>query len=207
MYRVLCYGDSNTWGYNPANGLRFSEGDRWPGVLRRNLGAGFEIIEDGKNGRRVLGDVAEFSSSLGRNNPLDVILIYLGVNDICFEKDVRVDDIIDGLAKMLEIVRQNYLEIGDAAPEVILMGAVPVNEAQIKDCFYDIEVEKVVRYSKGLRSLASRAGCGFIETGRIIESSSLDGIHLEAGEHKKLGLFVADYARIFLTNTNLNNKN
>jgi hypothetical protein len=46
-------------------------------------------------------------------------------------------------------------------------------------------------------------GCGFIDSGRIIHSSSLDGIHLEAPEHEKLGLFSADYIHSFLKNSNL----
>ena len=35
-------------GYNPASGLRLSEQNRWPGVLRHELGSGFDILEDGK---------------------------------------------------------------------------------------------------------------------------------------------------------------
>jgi lysophospholipase L1-like esterase len=34
MFEVLCYGDSNTWGADPAKGGRFSRNDRWPSVLQ-----------------------------------------------------------------------------------------------------------------------------------------------------------------------------
>ncbi|MDC7225741.1 MAG: GDSL-type esterase/lipase family protein [Spirochaetales bacterium] len=205
MYRILCFGDSNTWGYNPANGLRFSVNERWPGVLRDNLGAGFEIIEDGMNGRRILEDIEVFESSLNSNSPLDVIIIYLGVNDICFEKDIKLSEILDGARAYVEKVKDQYRDLGDAAPELVFIGAVPVNEEQINDGLYDIEAGKVLRFSEELRALSEKLGCGFIESGRIIESSSLDGIHLEAGEHQKLGAFVADYVRSFLKNSSLNN--
>jgi GNAT superfamily N-acetyltransferase len=42
--KILCYGDSNTWGFSPVNGSRFSEDIRWPGVLRRCLGEGFTVM-------------------------------------------------------------------------------------------------------------------------------------------------------------------
>ena len=47
---VLCYGDSITWGFNPADGSRFSFEQRWPGVLQAALGTGFRIVEEGLNG-------------------------------------------------------------------------------------------------------------------------------------------------------------
>lgn len=37
MKKILCYGDSNTFGYNPANGLRFDENNRWSGILKSTL--------------------------------------------------------------------------------------------------------------------------------------------------------------------------
>jgi hypothetical protein len=51
---ILCYGDSNTWGCIPLTGAeparRFGPAQRWPGVLRRELGDGFWIVEEGLNG-------------------------------------------------------------------------------------------------------------------------------------------------------------
>ena len=51
MKRILCFGDSNTWGYDPATQDRFDRATRWPGVLREQLGTGYEVIEEGLNGR------------------------------------------------------------------------------------------------------------------------------------------------------------
>ena len=206
MFRILCYGDSNTWGYNPASGLRFPEKNRWPGVLRQELGSGFEIIEDGKNGRRVLTDISEFYYSIESSGQLDVVIIYLGINDICFDREVRVADILEGFSVMLKGLTERYNNDGSPAPEVIIIGAVPINDVQVQDCLYAIEAEKAEEYSAGLRRLAGKRGCGYIEPNRIIESSPLDGIHLEAEAHRKLGLFIADYTRNFLKNGNLNSR-
>ena len=49
MTTILCYGDSNTYGYNPVNGLRYPKGVRWTGVLQKMLGEEYEVIEDRKS--------------------------------------------------------------------------------------------------------------------------------------------------------------
>ena len=45
MKKILCYGDSNTFGFNPANGSRYSEEQRWSGRLKELLKPDYEIIE------------------------------------------------------------------------------------------------------------------------------------------------------------------
>ena len=51
MSVIVAYGDSNTWGYDPIAGVRFAADMRWTGVMSRELGAGFTVIEEGLNGR------------------------------------------------------------------------------------------------------------------------------------------------------------
>ena len=65
MKTVLCYGDSNTWGYNPRGG-RFDYTIRWPTVMASLLNKGatgplqgkpdsgdcpYWVVEEGLNGR------------------------------------------------------------------------------------------------------------------------------------------------------------
>ena len=51
MAVIVAFGDSNTWGYDPAAGVRFPPDVRWTGVMRRELGDGHSVIEEGLNGR------------------------------------------------------------------------------------------------------------------------------------------------------------
>ena len=51
MKRVLCYGDSNTWGYDPGTGKRYAPDVRWTGVLANRLGPDYQVLEEGLNGR------------------------------------------------------------------------------------------------------------------------------------------------------------
>lgn len=51
MKKILCYGDSNTFGYVPEDGSRYPKNIRWTGILGEYLGKDFEIIEQGMNNR------------------------------------------------------------------------------------------------------------------------------------------------------------
>jgi len=205
MYRVLCYGDSNTWGFNPATGIRLSENERWPGVLRVNLGDGFEIIEDGQNGRSIQGSDTSHKDSLLHYGPLDVVVIFLGINDICFNKEISLENLVFSMDDLVEMLSSTAAGPEAVRPEIILLSSVPINQTQATGGLYELEAEKILRFGEELRKLAVRCGCGFIDSGRIVHSSELDGIHLEAPEHRKLGLFIADYIRSFLKNSNLVN--
>ena len=44
---ILCFGDSNTHGYNSKTGGRFTVEERWTKLLQRNLGDDYYVIEEG----------------------------------------------------------------------------------------------------------------------------------------------------------------
>ena len=87
MTTILCYGDSNTYGYNPVNGLRYPKDVRWTGVLQKMLGEEYEVIEEGCNGRTtVFEDTKEpWKAGLGylrpclnTHKPIDFVIMMLG---------------------------------------------------------------------------------------------------------------------------------
>ena len=54
--RIICFGDSNTWGFDPGTGERYPEDIRWPCVLDSLLGDGYQILEEGQNGRTIANE-------------------------------------------------------------------------------------------------------------------------------------------------------
>ena len=98
MINILCFGDSNTWGYDPETQTRFSKKIRWTGVLQQLLGTNFNVIEEGLNGRTTNVDEKEehdlgyfracrsamdlLSILIETNSPLDLIIVMLGTNDL-----------------------------------------------------------------------------------------------------------------------------
>ena len=81
---ILCYGDSNTWGYTPGTGQRYPASVRWTGVMKKALGEGYHICEDGLNGRTTSFDFpwseckngqTGLSYALLSQKPLDLLII------------------------------------------------------------------------------------------------------------------------------------
>jgi lysophospholipase L1-like esterase len=90
MRTVLCYGDSNTWGYDPASKHRFRDSVRWTGVLQHLLSNRCRVIEEGLNGRTTVwpDPIAEYRNgkqmlipTLETHKPLELVILMLGVND------------------------------------------------------------------------------------------------------------------------------
>ena len=54
--RIVCFGDSLTWGYDPDHRVRFEDGDRWTQVLQIEMGDDYAVIEEGQNGRTIATD-------------------------------------------------------------------------------------------------------------------------------------------------------
>ena len=87
---ILCYGDSNTWGYNPATTKRFPREVRWTGRLQALLGKEYVVIEEGLNSRTVVWDdpvngyrsgLSYLIPCLSSQRPVDLVIVMLGTND------------------------------------------------------------------------------------------------------------------------------
>lgn len=79
--RVLCFGDSNTYGYNPRGflGDRYDAEDRWADLLSKQTG--WDVINLGANGREIPHNGAPLSL-LSEYTPVDIFLTMLGTNDL-----------------------------------------------------------------------------------------------------------------------------
>ena len=84
--RVLCYGDSNTYGYDPARDGRYGDDERYPMVLQNLLGDGWSVVEEGLPGRTAVFDdaitegmngLALITPILMSHAPLDLSLIHI----------------------------------------------------------------------------------------------------------------------------------
>jgi lysophospholipase L1-like esterase len=200
MKRILLYGDSNTWGYDPATGERFPEDVRWPGVLARALGEGYRVVEEGLNGRTTVHDDPIEEHRNGRtylrpcletHKPLDLVAIMLGTNDLHARFGLSASDIAASAGALARIVLASSAGPGGGAPAVLLVAPPPVIPLP-----EDLELlagaeEKSRRFPERYRRVAERRGCYFMDAGAVVEPSDLDGVHLDAGAHRVLGEAVA----------------
>ncbi|MFN2229373.1 MAG: SGNH/GDSL hydrolase family protein [Anaerolineae bacterium] len=204
---VLCYGDSNTWGYDPATQTRYPREVRWPGVLRRELGEGYLVIEEGLNGRTTVWDdpIEGYKNGksylipcLETHKPIDLVIILLGTNDLKVRFSVSAFDIANGAGVLVDVVQKSAAGPGDAAPQVLLLAPPPIARLSGFAEMFDGARPKSRRFAAHYGRVAQEKGCAFLDTSQAIVSSNLDGIHLEAGEHEKLGAAVAEKVRTLL---------
>jgi lysophospholipase L1-like esterase len=209
MRTVLCYGDSNTWGYDPATEGRFARDIRWTGVLRKTLGDGNLVIEEGLNGRTtVWNDPIEGYKNgkkylipcLETHKPVDLVIIMLGTNDLKMRFSVSAYDIAQSVWVLVEIVQKSATGPEDRAPQVLLIAPPPL--ARLEGRFaamFDGGSPKAMRFAEEYGRVARECGCHFLNAGSVIVSSDLDGIHFEASEHAKLGQAVAQSVQTIFT--------
>jgi lysophospholipase L1-like esterase len=207
MKTVLCFGDSNTWGYDPATESRFDIHTRWAGVLRDTLGADWWVIEEGLNGRTTVHDdpveqdgrsgLAYLTPCLHTHKPLDLVIIMLGTNDLKPRFHVPPIDIALSMGRLVQRVQQSQTGRDNASPDVLVIcppPTAPLEGTRFVEMFAGA-YEKSRLLAPHYRVVAEEMGCHFINAGDVIVSSPLDAIHFEAGEHRKLGEYVAAYVR------------
>jgi lysophospholipase L1-like esterase len=207
MKTIVCYGDSNTWGHNPATQDRFPITQRWTGVLAQELGAEYRVIEEGLNGRTTIWDdpIEEWRNGktyllpcLWSHRPIDLVTIMLGTNDLKERFSVSAYDIAAGAGVIVDLTLRSGAGPNGGAPQVLLMAPpVVARLTDYAEMFEDAQA-KSKKFAAHYARVARSYGCHFLDTSKIIVSSDLDGIHLEASEHRKLGLAVAARVREIL---------
>jgi lysophospholipase L1-like esterase len=197
MKTILCYGDSNTWGMEPGTGVRFARDVRWPGVMREALADGYEVIEEGLGGRTTVFDDPLDDSKNGKtylvpclasHQPLDLIVIMLGTNDVQSRFSASAREIAWGMEALVGIAMR-YAPVLIIAPAVIV--PVPKDEREA----YAGAIEKTQALPAFYAEVAELYGCAFLDASQVIVSSTIDGIHLDADQHQKLGTMVAKKVR------------
>jgi lysophospholipase L1-like esterase len=200
MKTIVCYGDSNTWGYDPATQGRFDRDVRWTGVLQQSLGDGYLVVEEGLNGRTTTVDdpIEPFRNGrdylfpcLDSHHPLDLVTIMLGTNDLKTRFGRSASDIAESAAYLAGLALRTPFGPDGSSPQVLLMVPPVVAKLTAYAEMFEGALEKSRRWAPHVRSFAGWYGCPVLDTGEIIVSSDLDGIHFERDEHRKLGQAVA----------------
>lgn len=207
MKTILCYGDSNTWGWNPATMERFDRDERWPGVLRNELGADYLVIEEGQNGRTTVWDdpiegfkngAAYLPPCLESHKPLDLVIIMLGSNDLKMRFSLSAYDIAAGVGALVDIVQKSGVGTGGVAPQILVIVPPPLGALSDFADIFTGGVEKSRQLAVHYQNMAKQYNCALLDAGVIVKSSNIDGVHLEASEHRKLGKAVVVQVRALL---------
>jgi len=202
MKKILCYGDSNTWGCSPRDSSRYDESTRWTMVMKSVLGEDYTIIEDGLNGRTVLNlsplnrmanGVEWIKSAVNEYMPFDIAVICLGLNDVFIAEDASLQNIADGLEEIINVLRNSHISAGFTIPEIIVMAPPEYNIEVEGSMFFELQINKLKCLPEAYKELSLKRDCHFLNAAAYVKGSAIDGSHLEAESHIILGQKIAEF--------------
>ncbi len=211
MKTIVCYGDSNTWGYDATTGSRHPIDVRWPGVLRSQLDKDAHIIEEGLNGRTTAFDepfrrgrngLAPVQWLLESHDPIDLFIVALGANDMKPIYNASAYDSAQGLESILRIINRSTAGPGSRAPEILVIAPVVFGtfSARTSERFAGAH-EKFPLLLEEYQIVAKAHQAYFLDPNRHNITTDIDGVHLDAQNHRDLGMAVSALSTEIFRNT------
>ena len=195
MKTILCYGDSNTWGFDPRTGNRYDHKTRWPMAMARILNKDCPIddplwwvVEEGQNGRTssredpVEGDrngLRQLLPILESHKPLDAVAVMLGTNDLKPRFSPSPYDIARGAQRVVIAAQESKTGPGNSAPKLIMICPPPTVDSPVFRHIFGDSLELSRKLSPFYRQLALECNAIFLNAGDYVTTSSADGIHFD----------------------------
>lgn len=192
MKNVLCYGDSNTFGFIPENCKRYDKDSRWSGILSELLKDNYNIIEEGMNNRTGFFKNPEglkqsggeyLSIFLQNHKNLDVCIISLGTNDAQFFYNLDENTAKSGLQNLIDSVYE-----ANSTTKIIIVPPVKITENILHSgfsmMFNSESIEKINNIFPVFKQKAVENKCLYFDFNEIVSPSKTDGIHYTKESHK-----------------------
>ena len=170
--RILCFGDSNTYGYDPRGffGNRYGADDRWVDLLAKQTG--LECINAGANGREIPRNPYALRL-LTEHAPVDVFLVMLGTNDLL--QGAKAKEAATRMEAFLTTLLLHCRQVLLVAPPPMKRGAWVPNNELFSESIYLAEEYNL---------LAEKLNIPFIDTREWNIELTFDGVHFtEEGHH------------------------
>ena len=192
LKKILCFGDSNTYGYIPNNGARYDKNTRWTGVLSLLSHGKFEIIEGGCNNRTAFAANPAGKIFTGYEilpelltDDFDAVVLAIGINDTQFLYNLSSIEIASGVEKLINIVKVKspQAKIILVAPSILTEDVLNGNFA----CLFDrTSIEKSQQLPLLYQKIAEKQNIEFLDLNSVAKTSSLDGLHYAPEQHLKI---------------------
>lgn len=212
MNHILVYADSLTWGIIPNTRNRLPFDERWTGVVENKLNASghkLRLIEDCLNGRRTVWDdpfkpgrkgLDGLAQRIEINSPLSLVILMLGTNDFQFSHPYNdAWSAAQGMAVLVNEIRKAPIEPGMPVPPILLVCPPQIRNLRgsMAEKFRGAEV-KCAGLADAYAQVAASLGCHFFDAQTATGTSDIDGVHLDADQHLRLGNALAEIVRSIL---------
>ena len=202
---LMCFGDSNTHGTPPITerGIyaRFDAATRWPTRAVAQLGPDWALVEEGLPGRTtcfddpMMGDhmnaVIGLRIALNSHGPLDYMTLMLGTNDVKARFGASAERIVAGIAGLVDMALAPEMAARHPGLRILLIAPPPVQEIGALAGEFIGAATKGQALAPLLKTYAATRGLGFLDAGKVLETSPIDGIHYAAKGHAALAIAVA----------------
>ncbi|WP_240415725.1 SGNH/GDSL hydrolase family protein [Paenibacillus periandrae] len=200
---IVCFGDSNTWGYNAETDARFDEATRWTGLLAAELGSSCRIIEEGLSGRTSVSEDPLFEGLSGlsylcpclmSHSPLDLVVIMLGTNDTKARFHLTSYNIAQGIVRLAKKARATASGIDGHSPEVLVIAPPPIGEKYVDTPIgksMGIQCsQKSLELAEHLNDLLKGTDIHFADSKAEVVMNEIDYMHLDQDGHRQMAAFV-----------------
>ena len=173
--KILCFGDSNTYGYDPRSyfGSQYPAQHRWVDLLARKLNC--KAVNAGESGREIphrAGELQRFDLMLSNQKPLDLLIVMLGGNDLLQGNHVEVvAQRMESFLARIPLEKSQILLVG---PPRMKRGAWITNDRLLDDC---------VRLNAAYRAAAEKLGIRFADATDWDIEATFDGVHYSKQGH------------------------
>jgi lysophospholipase L1-like esterase len=200
MKSILAFGDSLTWGYKALVSERHAFEDRWPNVLAAGLSGKARVIEEGLNGRTTTYD--DNTVSIERNGakvlptllvthqPLDLLIIMLGTNDLKFRDRGAAFHSSMGMDQLINLTKSCKFSGTYAAPHILVVSPptlVPTQDEWFNNLWGEAIAESKL-LAKHYADVANEQGVHFFDAAKVSKAGDEDGGHLDAENTKAIGV-------------------
>jgi len=198
--RILCYGDSNTWGWIPGSmgKQRFDTSSRWTALLQKKLTNNYEVIEEGLGGRTTMFDDPR-PELPGRNGlttlpiiletslPLDYVIIMLGTTDTKPLINKTPEEITDGIKKIIKVIKNFKVLENTTSPKIILVVPPIVDEtADFASKLFIGGTKKGTELKRLYETVSKEENILFLDPTDKVKVDKTEGVHLDINAHKTL---------------------
>ncbi|MFA6307984.1 MAG: SGNH/GDSL hydrolase family protein [Patescibacteria group bacterium] len=202
--RILCFGDSNTWGWVPFSmgAKRYSLDKRWTGILQKSLGDDYEIIEEGLGGRTTMFDDPrpEFPQRNGlqilpiileTHLPLDYVILMLGTTDTKEMFNLSSQKTTKGMQKIIQTIKNYRVLEGFSSPQILLIvPPIVVEETDFASKLFKGASEKSKKLVKFYKELSKQEKILYLDPTQEVKVDQKEGIHIDETNHEKLAKLI-----------------